>query len=75
MSNTAERQSLMILDEKVQSSLSAMKHIEEPLGAFVRTYETAGAKWPHLLTTTSHLSAPACRMSYMSRCFDYKLCK
>lgn len=48
MSNAAERQSLMILDEKVQNSLSAVKHTEELLGAILRTYETACGKWPDL---------------------------
>jgi len=48
MSNATERQSLMILDEKVQNSLSAVKHTEELLGAILRTYETACDKWPDL---------------------------
>ena len=37
MSNAAERQSLMILDEKVQNSLSAVQHTEGLLGAILRT--------------------------------------
>jgi hypothetical protein len=75
MSNATERQSLMILDEKVQNSLSAVKHTEELLGAILRTYETACDKWPDLSDNDIAADMLACQMGHMSWCFDYKLCK
>jgi hypothetical protein len=48
MSNAGERQSLMILDEKVQNSLSAVRHTKELLEAVLHEYDMLCNKHPDM---------------------------